>query len=167
MNRRTFLQTVGAVSVVGMSNISFGKEKQQWIKMKNRRPIMGEKVIVVANTPVLPLSNFNRISPIYVGCLRDTKNKRYFSMDLYFSYEILKNENVLIYGIGYEKDNNLELDKLIRERWLGNCVRIISKNKFTTVGFQRGCTKDIYWIPVSKEIFTSLPSLPKAIRTIK
>lgn len=46
MNRRTFLALIG-ITTLGLPSLSYAKQKQQWIKLLERQPKVGQKIIMI------------------------------------------------------------------------------------------------------------------------
>jgi len=47
MNRRTFIKATGIVSLLGLTNLSFAEKEQQWIRMNEQMPKVGQEVILL------------------------------------------------------------------------------------------------------------------------
>ena len=46
MNRRTFVKASGAVGLLGIFNISFAGQEQQWVSFLDQEPQKGQKIII-------------------------------------------------------------------------------------------------------------------------
>ncbi len=189
MNRRTFLKTVGAVSALSMSNISFAKEEQQWISFLDETPKAGQKIVSLhmfksppylrnskpsLHKTMIQNSQIKYISLTIEKVLCDLdprvslKNHLYLRTKHYLQYEIdlHKRINIITIRMPEPFQELQERTKILKsiieisskfEKGVDHCKYI----KDTSTCFYRHPHKNSYWLPIDKEIPTTLPVLPE------
>ena len=176
MNRRNFLKSVGVLSILGLSNITFANNKKEikWISFKDQMPKVGQKLIRVAISSPENIrkygNNYINYISFNVGEVSSDMNASKWRKRL--KYDICF-ENLFTFSSTYNKDKynlayigtmkNFNFDSL---KWFK-----IDRNS-SIVHYPNLCTRcfcmvndNCYWMPISSfdNIPKKLPHLPSLI----
>ncbi len=176
MRRRTFLKTTGALTVLGVTGISFAEKEQQWIKMKDKKPKVGQKVIILSYDsyngshsvfPILWVTERVKTPDPY-----KFKGTEYFRSKVIFWYSLGYDKNYRVYY--YEKNYN----RIKESKIIDKISKAVGKDSNTVLIFNPAPMREkvnewhwrdvnfhdnMYWLPADKYYSKDLPKLPMPI----
>lgn len=169
MNRRTFLKLTGVAVAAGVSNLSFAGEEQQWIRLINRQPKVGQKIILLSKalnykdrngeqTKTCMISVGERVS------LRNSKNKLGDKLPLFALRREFRisnhsfSNNRLFYYTKSESDYSLEDIRKLKWAHIDEEMMLDEYKNNICLFWMLDNT---YWIPVVGKLPESLPQIPE------
>ncbi len=190
MNRRNFIKATGMVSLLGMTNLVFAEKEQQWIRMNEQMPKVGQKIIMLVYcTPYhikeVPES-IDHTSLFFAKRIEDLDPLIYHSFRVKYLYSnsFYNREGDKEYKLHYSIDDiiNYSSEDYGREdvKRIDKMRNVIEKKqgelKYVPHGRNSAETwlkiwhwgninihDNMYWIPADKYYSKDLPKLPKPV----
>jgi len=158
MNRRSFLKNIGAVSILGFSNISFAKNKKElkWISFLDELPKVGQKLILASEYYIT------------LGTIRKPCQKSEIFKNVVLVY---KDSDIAVSKNNYTLYTEKGRELLRTKKWLGyssnsnilDHVRFGSELNNTYVKNGIGYGTNYYWMAIEGEYPDTIPNFPAII----
>lgn len=174
MNRRTFLQSVGATAVLVVSvPVLAKKEKPYWIKMTDEKPKIGQDVLIFSYSEYsrkygdcknvsLSFSKVDNCIKYPALCTSNTIPPDLLSRDL-FVYDIYFLDGKILKKLKYDSSvTKAQLEKILNVEWIDHKNLTVEKSFFPLSWWydEKRTWKYLYWIPLTKDVKNRIPEFP-------